>query len=54
MPKANVNIRIIPIGVETVLQDLAYLTYAHNIQVSKDLDTIFAQCPGYLERSWSG
>lgn len=33
------------------LQDAAYETYAHNIQVSKDLDAIFAHCPGYLDRS---
>jgi hypothetical protein len=50
MPTANVLLTI-EVHTAKMLQDLAYMTYAHNIQLSKDLDTIFANCPGYLERS---
>jgi hypothetical protein len=34
-----------------VLQEIAYSTYLYNVQVSRDLDAIFASCPGYLDRS---
>jgi hypothetical protein len=34
-----------------LLQDEAYATYAQNISTTRDLDAIFASCPGYLRRS---
>jgi hypothetical protein len=50
MPNAPVFVRL-DVTLEKILQDLAYATYAHNIRVTRDLDAIFAQCPGYLRRS---